>query len=286
MRSVTASEGKALAGKFAWRRLRRAVLSLAFLVLIVTPLLNGYLGVTFVQGWYQSFGIGDLRIISPLEGLESLLVSRQLSFSVLVGMLIPVITAVLLGRVFCSWVCPISFLAEVFAALRKRVTGNKRLRDRLVLTKKVLWFALIGELSASLVLGAPIFVFLSPPGLVGKELMSFFYLHQVALEGFVVLFVLALELVTRRFYCRYFCPLGALLALLGTRRRLIVSFRKSRCTDCRRCSNACPLGLDPYLGESSGPYCWNCGVCIDSCREQALEYGWRVPSTLDHAKHE
>jgi len=258
-----------------WSWLRRGVLTTAFLLLIITPILNYFFGITFVQGWYQSFGIGEMRIISPLEGLESLLVSRQLFFPVVVGMLLPVVVALLLGRVFCSWICPISFFAEIFASLHRRVTRNKQVRDRLVLAKKILWLSLIGELLLSLILGAPIFVVLSPPGLVGRELMSALYFHRFAWEGLVVVLILLLELVTRRFYCRYFCPLGALLALFGKKRRLIVSLHQERCIDCKRCSRACPLGLDPCLDEGQGIYCWNCGTCIDSCNEQALHYIWR-----------
>nr|WP_320012106.1 4Fe-4S binding protein [uncultured Desulfobulbus sp.] len=266
-----------------WNMLRRSVLSLAFLLLLLTPLLNYYWGVTFVQGWYQSLGIGALRIISPLEGLESLLVSRQLVFAVLVGMLVPVLLAVILGRVFCSWICPISFLAEFFSGIRKWVAGKRVLRDRLILSKRVLWFALVGELLLSLILGAPVFVFLSPPGLVGREIMSGIYFHRFALEGGIILLVLALELLTRRFFCRYWCPLGALLALMGRQRKLIVFFDTSRCVDCGRCQRACPLGLDPRLEEASGAYCWNCGSCIEACHDQSLSFIWST-SYLNSSK--
>lgn len=275
MKARTVSDNCSSSSRWTWQRLRHAVLAMAFLVLIITPVLNYFWGITFIQGWYQSFGVGDLRIISPLEGLESQLVSRHFSFAVLVGMLIPLLAAMILGRVFCSWVCPISFLAEMLHDVRQHITGEKQLRDRLLLAKRVLWFALIGELVVSLVLGAPVFVFLSPPGLIGREFMSAFYFHRLAWEGVVVLVILCLELVTRRFYCRYFCPLGALLALMGKKRQLIVTLQEQQCTNCGRCRRVCPQGLEPHLGEAQGVYCWNCGACIDSCREKALQFSWR-----------
>ena len=101
------------------------------------------------------------------------------------------------------------------------------------------------------------------------------FFHSLAWEGVLVIAVLALELVTRRFYCRYFCPLGGLLALLGMARRLVVHRRADNCTHCGRCDRACPLGLAPSIGESLSPYCWNCGVCIDSCDHAALHFIWR-----------
>ncbi|MDR2549915.1 MAG: 4Fe-4S binding protein [Desulfobulbus sp.] len=275
----TALESPPKSSDRSLRTMRRCLLAAAFLLLILTPLLNYYAGITFIQGWYQSLGIGELRLISPLEGLESILVSRQIYVPVLIGMLAPLVLAALLGRVFCSWVCPISFLAEAVATLRAWIMRKKRFHDRLVLGKRLLWYALVGELLLSLVLGAPLFVFLSPPGLVGRELMLAVYSHRLAWEGILVVGIVVLELLTRRFYCRYFCPLGALLALVGAKRRLVVAHRPDRCTGCARCAQACPLGLRPELGETRTAYCWNCGTCIESCPDRALQFTWQT-STL------
>lgn len=275
MKTALAQPPRGNGRRWSLLAMRRSVLSMAFLLLLVTPLLNYYGEITFVQGWYQSLGIGTLHIISPLEGLESLLVSRHVYFPVLVGMLIPGLLAALFGRVFCSWICPISFFAEWIAVLRRWIGAKKRIHDRLVFAKKLLWFSLVGELLLSLVLGAPIFVFLSPPGLVGREMMSAVYFHCLAWEGVMVLMVLMLELLTRRMYCRYFCPLGGLLALLGMQRRLIVTYQAENCSGCGRCEHVCPLALNPRLGEAESAYCWNCGACIHSCSDQALTFQWR-----------
>ena len=266
--------------------LRRLLLAAAFLLLIVNPLLNFYFGITFIQGWYQSLGIGELRLVSPLEGLESLLLSHQVHVPALIGMAIPLLLAALLGRVFCSWICPISFLAGMLAALKRRLLKRTVLRDRLILAKQLLWFALIGELLLSLILGAPFFVFLSPPGLVGRELMMAVFFHSLAWEGVVVIVVLSLELMTQRFYCRYFCPLGALLALVGSARKLVVERTADNCTRCGRCDRTCPMGLKPSAGESLLPYCWNCGACIDSCDHDALRFQWRGRGLGNEATHD
>lgn len=66
-----------------------------------------------------------------------------------------------------------------------------------------------------MVLGAPLFVFLSPPGLVGREIMMVVFFHKLALEGVLVIIVVFLELLTRRFFCRSFCPLGGFLHFSG-----------------------------------------------------------------------
>ncbi len=256
-------------------RLRLAVLSGAFLLIAVNPFLNYYLQFDFIQGWYQSLGIGKLWFVSPLEGLESLLITKSPYLPSLVGMLIPLLIAFFLGRVFCSWICPISFLLELFDRARRFISAKPFLRNRLLVAKKRLWFVLIAELVVSLVLGAPLFVFLSPPGLVGREIMMAVFFGKLALEGVLVIAVILLELLTRRFFCRTFCPLGGLLAFLGLKRRLRVHLQSADCTACGRCSRVCPMGLKPEEGEGLSAYCWNCGECVDSCQFDALHFRWQ-----------
>ncbi|NPA48792.1 MAG: 4Fe-4S binding protein [Thermodesulfobacteria bacterium] len=246
---------------------------LAFLVILVNPFLNYYWHFNFVQGWYQSLGIGKLWFVSPLEGLESILVSKTIYLPLLIGMLIPVLVAYYLGRVFCGWICPINFLCELEDRLL-RLLGLKKRRDLFRLPKRTLWFTLIGDITLAMILGAPLFVFLSPPGLVGREIMMAVFFHTLALEGVIVIGVLVLNLFTRRFFCRYFCPLGGLLAFLGQKRRFRVVRLREECKECGLCEKACPLGLSPERGENESAYCWNCGECIDSCRFEALSFRW------------
>ncbi|OCC14247.1 Periplasmic nitrate reductase, subunit NapH [Dissulfuribacter thermophilus] len=258
-----------------WRTLRRISLFFAFLLILINPFLNYYLNFNFIQGWYQSLGIGDLWVVSPLEGLESILLSKSIYAPLVVGMLLPVVLASLLGRVFCSWICPISFLSETLDVIKRPFSKTRFFKDHLVFPKWLLWFALIGDILLALIAGAPFFVFLSPPGLVGREIMMAVFLHTLAIEGVLVIIVLLLHFfVTRRFFCRYMCPLGGLLALIGSRRRLLVHQNRENCKKCGLCKRACPIGLSPADGETTLPYCWNCGECVDACPTKVLGFRW------------
>ena len=269
------SNPRTLAAKRShYGRYRFLILGFAFLVVLVNPFVNYYLHQNFIQGWYQSLGVGKLWFVSPLEGLESLLVSKAVYLPSIVGMVIPVLLALFLGRIFCSWLCPVTFILEIFDRIRKVFTGKKYINNALLVAKNVLWFTLIAELLLSLVLGAPVFVFLSPPGLVGREIMMLVYFKTLAFEGGILLLILFLELLTRRFFCRSFCPLGGLLAFIGRKRSLQVTTESSNCTDCGRCILVCPMGLDPQKGEGTSAYCWNCGECLDNCHFDALQFKW------------
>ncbi len=260
--------------KTFYNRIRLLSLTSAFILILAVPFLNRYCHFSFIQGWYQSLSIGHLWFVSPLEGLESILTSRKLYGPLLVGMIGPVLLALLLGRVFCSWICPISFLSEIMDRLIRLLTGKKFRKPGIAMPRRMLWFALMGEVMLAMVIGAPVFVFLSPPGLVGREIMMATLFHTLAIEGVIVIIVLLLHLFSRRLFCRHLCPLGALIAVLGMARRLKIRKDKEACIDCGLCKRACPLSLDPAKDESLSAYCWNCGECVDACKPKALGYTW------------
>lgn len=261
-----------LTKKTRYTTIRLIVLLGAFLIVLVNPFINYFLHNNFLQGWYQSIGIGALWFVSPLEGLESLLITKAVYMPSLIGMIIPLTLALLMGRVFCSWICPVTFILELFDRIRKFISKKKYLQNGLVVAKRVLWFTLIAELVLSMIIGAPLFVFLSPPGLVGREIMMLVFFRTLALEGVLLLLIIILELVTRRFFCRSFCPLGSLLAFVGQKRKLRVRVIPDNCIHCDICTRTCPMGLRPEHGEGNSAYCWNCGACVDNCPTQALVF--------------
>ena len=265
--------------KSAWKRItwwRYAFLVFCFLIIAVNPFLNYHWDINFVQGWFQSIGIGNLWVVSPLEGLESILTAKFFYMPSLVGMVVPIVVALLMGRVFCSWMCPIEFLS----LLTDKILGifSKKLKYRkglILLPHKVLWFALATELLLTMVIGYPMFVWWSPPGLVGREIMFYAFYKVITIEVWIVVVVLLLNLLTRRFFCRYLCPLGALLALIGKRRQLVIKYLPDKCINCKVCDTRCPMGIKPSVGESQTVYCWNCAECVDACPTNALKFIWR-----------
>ncbi len=255
---------------------RFGILFTSFAIVVLNPFINYKWGIHFIQGWFQSLGIGNLWVVSPLEGLESILTAKFLYMASLIGMLLPLMLAFLMGRVFCSWLCPITFISN----LTDRILGifSKKLRyrrDLIRLPKSTLWFALLTELLVTMILGYPMFVWWSPPGLVGREAMFYAFYSIVTVEIWIVITIAIINLATRRFFCRYLCPLGALLALVGKKRQLLIKYYPDKCIRCRLCDSRCPMGIKPSTGESESVYCWNCGECVDACPTKALKFSWR-----------
>jgi polyferredoxin len=95
--------------------------------------------------------------------------------------------------------------------------------------------------------------------------------------------ILVLNLWRHRFWCRYVCPLGALLGLAGKNPLLRLKKDDEACNHCRLCVAVCPAGANPD-GASDPPdawkpaecmFCWNCEAV---CPKQAISFEFAVPS--------
>ncbi len=88
----------------------------------------------------------------------------------------------------------------------------------------------------------------------------------------VFIAVIALNWIAPRFWCRYLCPLGALLGLLSK----ISIFRRivgDDCKNCGVCSNRCPTGtIDAERGYESDPSeCTMCLECLEACPRSSIK---------------
>ena len=111
------------------------------------------------------------------------------------------------------------------------------------MAKRSLWVALIAELLVTMIIGYPMFVWWSPPGLIGRETMFYVFYKRITVEVWIVVVVLLMNLFTRRFFCRYLCPLGATLALIGMCRQLVIKYVAAKCVGCNVCDSRCPMGI-------------------------------------------
>jgi ferredoxin-type protein NapH len=204
--------------------------------------------------------------------------------------LIPIIATLLLGRFFCGWICPASFIYELNETvsnwLRKSGVplGDRRFDRRLK------YGVLAMGVVLSAVSGSVLFAGIYPPAIVGREV--YYAIAQAGFGAGAVFFLLTLLfdlMVARRGFCRYLCPGGALYSLLGRYRVVRIQRDVAQCNDCQKCDAVCEFGLEP-MTDGFGQECNNCSACIAVCPTDALKFQIKIhdapaagPGHLGHA---
>jgi polyferredoxin len=114
---------------------------------------------------------------------------------------------------------------------------------------------------------------------------------QAFLGGSLILGLFAITLLANRyrprFWCRYLCPLGALLGLFAWRPWLRRRVREEDCNGCGLCLAPChgaaatvaPSGAPARRGAPQGwlaSECFGCMSCTEACRRDAVGFGWTL----------
>ncbi len=76
-----------------------------------------------------------------------------------------------------------------------------------------------------------------------------------------------------RFWCRYICPVGAIMAVTQKNSLLGMHRDPVKCSDCKECEQACPMQvpiLDLDFKKFNDSVCILCMACIDACPSGAL----------------
>jgi polyferredoxin len=97
---------------------------------------------------------------------------------------------------------------------------------------------------------------------------------------FGVLFgvVVVLNFFRARFWCKYICPLGALLGTVGKNPLLRLKVDAEKCHDCNVCLVDCQGGADPNGGINwKASECMYCLNCQSGCPSDAVTFQFEIP---------
>jgi ferredoxin-type protein NapH len=173
----------------------------------------------------------------------------------------------LVGRASCGWFCPFGWFQELLYKLPVR---KLRLPNRLNWTRYVVLGILV--VAIPLITGEQWFCKLCPAGTLEAGIpMILLYADLRALVGvlyWIKLGILAVFLgwmsVTRRPFCRWVCPLGALWSPLNPVSSFRLQVHQDACTRCNRCQEVCPVDIRIYEGPNASA-CIRCLACIREC---------------------
>ncbi|OEU63539.1 MAG: hypothetical protein BA870_05270 [Desulfuromonadales bacterium C00003094] len=296
-----------------WRRLSQLLFLIVFLILFLH---------TDYQGQDQLSGVVNLLFrIDPLVALAASLATGSLILLVLPAFFL-LLSCLLLGRWFCGWACPMGTLLDAARPLTsgKAVSLPATLpRMRYVLLLLILVGALFGlplvgffDPFAILVRGLTMAIY-PAFAMAIESLFSFTYQHGPAwlnlltepvyqlLRGTVLPFeqklftlalpallmllaVFALEFLQRRFFCRYLCPLGALLGLAARLAPWRITNRQTSCHTCGQCGSLCRTGAIDTQSQVNRERCVLCLDCLSRCPNQHFTFGRSAKKPLPLAE--
>jgi len=275
---------KSIASRSWWRANRWLVCRRTSQALILLGFLSGPLwGLWIIDGNFAaSVILGTLSLAEPFVVLQQLAAGYLPPTLTLAGAgLLLAFYALVGGRLFCSWVCPINPVTDAAGWLRSRLgLPNGRLPP-----KATRYWLLAGTLAAAWASGSLLWERVNPVTLLPRELL-FGIGWGSGIVGAVFIYDL---LVAKRGWCGHLCPMGAFYALTGRFSLLRVSARRrSACTDCADCFAICPepLVIQPALKGSGSPMilgsaCTNCGRCIDVCEPQVFRFALRFDRQVE-----
>lgn len=226
---------------------------------------------------YLSLGYGtrSFEAFCPFGGAESLwgLVTAG-EFSCALGPLnlslfIGVIGLTLVAKKsFCGWACPIGFFGELLGKLGAKFTKGKLVPgDRLDQWLRLLRYpVLIVSLYFTYKLGELVLRGYDPFYLIFSGVGH----GSVGWISYTVLAVLTVGAVLiPMFFCRYLCPLGAVLDPFSRIGLLKIHRDAQTCTNCGHCQLACPQNIPVHaLVQVTNRDCTNCLECVDVCPDK------------------
>ncbi len=204
------------------------------------------------------------------------------------------------GRVFCGWACPVGFIQDLVISVRgtrphvARTTHNWAKNFKFF----ILFIGLLLSVSLALSLyfnvgyqyasalgifaNGPL-IMLSPEGTLFGTIPALIYMIQNSLlqsvqaPPIVRLIILGIFFIGAYsvpwFWCRYACPMGALMGIFARFSLLGLKRKPARCQKCPSCVRACPTQvpiLEYPFEKFNDQECVLCMECVDACEHAAL----------------
>lgn len=246
---------------------------------------NGFVAIQFIPSFIKYLAVGGI-------------------FSA--GFILIIMLTVLSGRVYCSTICPLGILQDIFSRLsfrKKRKRKFKNSKPHNILRYSILGVSVVTFLSGSIFgltlldpysnygriasnIFRPLVIFSNNIIASLFEVFENYSVFPVDFKGiepvalifsltlFTIVFVLSIK--KGRIFCNTICPVGTLLGLISKVSVFKIAIDENACKSCGLCEKVCKSGcIDSKSKEIDFSRCVSCFNCFESCPTDGLKYSYK-----------
>lgn len=219
-----------------------------------------------------------------------------------IGFVSIIVITLIFGRVYCSFLCPLGTLQDIFIAFSRKIGWRKS--HAFQKPRNLLRYSLLGTVIITASLGSMSLLSLFDPysitgRMITQFLLPFFlgiyngavsvmkyfniYLFSkdtvpliftvLLVNGAFFILILVLSLRYGRLYCNTLCPVGALLGLISRISFFKFTIDQTGCNACLSCAGVCKAGcIDTEKAAIDQSRCVTCFNCVSACPQSVISY--------------
>lgn len=231
-----------------------------FPILYILRLITAYtfllLSILAVLGIFYPIEIFDFQLGALIQRFTS-----DFSIPAAISIITVFLITFFFGRVYCSCICPLGIIQELFSfiAFKKtnEIQGNYFLKY------------IISAITIGTIIGGSAYIlkYIDPYTLFSSAI-------SLKLSAIItIILILVIVFFKNRFFCTNICPIGAILGLIS---KFSVNkiYMNEECISCGMCEQNCPAGcIDSGENKINNETCLKCLKCINICPKEAIKYG-------------
>lgn len=245
-------------------RTARIIISLAITAAMATLILTSSIAVAQALGWTLK-----LQIIPLMISGATVQVLLWFGFTLI------------FGRLYCSAVCPLGTLQDIFWSLRRIPPLKNRLKPiRYAPPQNTVRLSILAASIILFLIGANAIALIIEPTEIFTRIIRLFRTEDfatpvaaAACTAAALILIATLSIRKGRIWCNTICPVGTALGVISTKSHMRFSINPDYCTACGKCQDVCKaqcISLSDLTVDSSR--CVTCFNCTAVCDSNAITY--------------